>query len=318
MTPLFTALGRLSPRPMVEVLVHPRVARVLDGHPAIDRLLTFDRRLAWLGPLAPGVRALRGEGFEVVVSCANWLAPSLTQSLVCRLIGARGVVIGPAAWPAGLLADVAVAPLLGTQHEVAQRQHLLSPLGVDERVDPLSFRPLNPSPSLGGLLARCRSAPHAVLNPGGRLSSRRAPPEAFAEAARALLANGRTPIVAWGPGEEELARSVISSVPGALLAPPTGMDDLAALMQAAGLTVCNNTGPMHLSVAVGAPTMGLFVQMPMERWGHHAPPHRMVDLTGLAGDEPSARVFADVQAFARSLASEAGGPARAASPGSPL
>ncbi|MFY0575310.1 glycosyltransferase family 9 protein [Cystobacter fuscus] len=129
------------------------------------------------------------------------------------------------------------------------------------------------------------------------------PSRAFAAGARALLASGRTPIVTWGPGEEELARSVVAAAPGALLAPPTNIDELAALMRDAGLTLCNNTGPMHLSVAVGAPTLGLFLHMDMARWGHPYPPHRMVDLTPVvdSGGELEARVFAEVRSFAEEL-----------------
>jgi ADP-heptose:LPS heptosyltransferase len=40
---------------------------------------------------------------------------------------------------------------------------------------------------------------------------------------------------------------------------------------------------MHLSVAVGTKTIGLFLHMPVERWGH-GPPHLMVDLTPNAGN----------------------------------
>ena len=54
-------------------------------------------------------------------------------------------------------------------------------------------------------------------------------------------------------------------------------------MRGAGLTICNNTGPMHLSVALRVPTIGLFLEMPIERWGHPQPPHRMIDLTPNAG-----------------------------------
>jgi ADP-heptose:LPS heptosyltransferase len=74
-------------------------------------------------------------------------------------------------------------------------------------------------------------------------------------------------------------------------------------MRAAGLTVTNNTGPMHLSVAVGAPTLGLFFRIDMERWGHAYPPHRMVDLTPIAeaGSGLEERVFEEVRAFAALL-----------------
>ena len=39
---------------------------------------------------------------------------------------------------------------------------------------------------------------------------------------------------------------------------------------------------MHLSVAMGVPTVALFFHMPTRRWGHPHPPHQMLDLTAAA------------------------------------
>jgi heptosyltransferase III len=303
-TPLLRTLKELTGggAPQVHVLVHAKVARALAGHPSLDALISFDRRQLWLGALAPGIRALRREHYDVVVDCANWEAPSVTSALVSRLAGPRAVVIGPQVWPVSLLHSLSVPARAGTRREAVQRAHLLTPLTGGRIIDGLSFREPNIGEGFRSYLQGL-SGPCALVNPGGRLGERRIPPEAFAAAARALLATGRQPIIAWGPGEEALAQSVVKGAPGALLAPATNLDELAALMRTAGLTVTNNTGPMHLSVAVGAPTLGLFLRMDMERWGHPSAPHRMVDLTSeihsSAGLE--ARVFEEARSFSVGL-----------------
>jgi len=278
-TPLFRALKSLPKPPIVEVLVHPRVARVLEGHPEIDVLRTFHPRERLWGPLSKSIRALRRERFDVVVNCASWADPSVGPAIVSRLIGAHGVVVGPAVKPVGALSDVAVEPRTDTRHEARQRLHLLSPLGVTDESVPLSFRPLPADPVVQAVRADVGGRPYAVVNPGGRLGVRRVPPEVFRAAARLLVEHGVVPLVTWGPGEEALARETAQDLPGARIAPPTTIDQLAALMSAAALTVCNNTGPMHLSVAVGTPTLAFFLNMEMGRWGHPDAPHRMVDLT---------------------------------------
>lgn len=303
-TPLLSALKRAHPGAEVHVLAHAKVARALEAHPDADRVLAFDRRRLWLGPLAPGVRALRRAGYDTVVDCANWSVPSVTNALVSRLVAPRAQLVGPAVWPVGLLHSVPVPARADTRHEATQRLHLLAPLTGGEPEAPLSFRAPRVPESFRPQLEAAARTPHAVVNPGGRLGWRRIPPEAFAAAARALVESGRTPLVTWGPGEEALARQVVDAAPGAVMAPPTSLDELAALMRAAGLTVCNNTGPMHLSVALGVPTLALFLRMDMERWGHPAPPHRMVDLTPVvdAGGDVAARVADEVRAFARAVA----------------
>ena len=306
-TPLLSTLKAHPQPPEVHVLVHSKVARVLEGHPGAERVIALDRRLLWLGPLAPGLRALRRERYDVVVDCANWSNPSVTSALISRLVGPRSIVIGPSTWPVRYLHSLSVPPRIDTRSEALQRVHLLAPLVQEVWRERMSFREPRPGETFRAWLKAGEGSPRAVVNPGGRLDYRRIPPAAFASAARALLASGRTPIVTWGPGEEALARGVVAAAPGAQLAPPTTLDELAALMRSAGLTVCNNTGPMHLSVAVQAPTLALFLRMDMERWGHPYSPHRMVDLTPVvdSGADLEARVFEEVRSFASTLPARA-------------
>lgn len=77
-------------------------------------------------------------------------------------------------------------------------------------------------------------------------------------------------LVVWGPGEEPLARAIADGS-GATLAPPTDLALLAALMRRARLVVSNNSGPMHLGVAVRTPTVGVFFRGDSARWGHLVP-----------------------------------------------
>lgn len=270
----------------VHVLVHPKMVRVLDGHPKVARQWPFTKSWACLA-------ALRAQRFDAVVDCGNWDTESVTSAIVARLAGGPSVVLGPAHFPAGWLADVPVAPLKDTRSEAEQRAHLVSPLVPASGPLIMSFRPTAPF-EVPGL-----AAPFAVVNPGGRLGERRLPPDLFARVAQALADAGVTPLVTWGPGEEALADAVCAACPKAVRAPPTTLDQLASLMRAAKLTVCNNTGPMHLAVAAGSPTLAFFFGIDLDRWGHSRPPHSMLDLTaaaqsgedvaGLAADQ--ARLF---------------------------
>src|SRR5689334_21862093 len=76
LTPLFSALRARTPEVEIHALVHPKIARVLEGHPELDRLHRMGRGV---------VRALRTERFKAVVDCTNWTAPSTTSALVSRL-----------------------------------------------------------------------------------------------------------------------------------------------------------------------------------------------------------------------------------------
>src|SRR5258708_39191662 len=60
-TPLFGIIKNAIAGAKVDALVHPRTARILKDHPLVDRIIPFDARRLFLGPLSPGIRALRRE-----------------------------------------------------------------------------------------------------------------------------------------------------------------------------------------------------------------------------------------------------------------
>src|SRR5262249_16549214 len=115
MTPLLSTL-RSDPRTFeVSILTHEKIARVLEGHPAIDRLYTIDPRKLWSRPWDQQFNRLRKETFDLVVDCTNWETPSVTSAILSRAISPRTPVVGPAAPPCGGLRDIAVAPLTFTK-----------------------------------------------------------------------------------------------------------------------------------------------------------------------------------------------------------
>jgi ADP-heptose:LPS heptosyltransferase len=70
---------------------------------------------------------------------------------------------------------------------------------------------------------------------------------------------GVRPIVVWGPGEEDLARSIARAAgPSVALAPPTGLRLLAALLRRSTVFVGADTGPMHLAWVTGCRVVALF------------------------------------------------------------
>jgi heptosyltransferase-2 len=77
----------------------------------------------------------------------------------------------------------------------------------------------------------------------------------FAELARQLTDQGIVTLTCPGPGEEEAAKA---AAPSAIALPALGLGAYAALCRLASLTVANDSGPMHLAAAVGAPVIGLF------------------------------------------------------------
>ena len=77
----------------------------------------------------------------------------------------------------------------------------------------------------------------------------------FADLCKFLISEGHHVIACPGPGEEETCRR---SLPGATIVPKLSLGAYAAVMEGAERVVANNSGPMHLAAAVGAPVLGIF------------------------------------------------------------
>jgi ADP-heptose:LPS heptosyltransferase len=98
---------------------------------------------------------------------------------------------------------------------------------------------------------------YAVLHPGATDPRRRWPVEAFAEVGRALASAGRRIVVTGVPAEADLLAGVAERT-GGLIADRLSLTALLALLAGADVVVSNDTGPLHVAVAVGAPTVGIF------------------------------------------------------------
>jgi lipopolysaccharide heptosyltransferase I len=87
-----------------------------------------------------------------------------------------------------------------------------------------------------------------VILPGAGKPNKLWPAERWREVARRTGA-----VVAWGPGEEKLARSISENV-----APPTNLRELAGLLKNARIVIGGDTGPLHLAAALGTKVVGLY------------------------------------------------------------
>jgi ADP-heptose:LPS heptosyltransferase len=103
--------------------------------------------------------------------------------------------------------------------------------------------------------------PTVLMIPGGAAHrlDKRWPAEKYGELAKALYAEGYDIVVVGGIQEQEIARKIQRGLSQAR--DLTGRTDFAAIAllgARAGLVIGNDTGPLHLAAAAGAPTIVLF------------------------------------------------------------
>jgi ADP-heptose:LPS heptosyltransferase len=125
-----------------------------------------------------------------------------------------------------------------------------------------------PPPDLSWILASAPAErqggsrrPSVLLIPGGAAHrlDKRWPAERYADLAKALYDQGHDILVIGGPQETELAHVIQRRVSQARdLTGRTDFAQIGVLGARAALVIGNDTGPLHLAAATGAPTIVLF------------------------------------------------------------
>ena len=322
--PVARAIRRARPSVHLTWIVEAREYALLRDHPDLDMVIPVDTRL-WrrlirrpsgvrevLGKVSRLRGRIRAARFDVVLD----LQGLIKSGLLTAYTGAP-LRIGFTADHCReglncLFTNRRVRPPATAVHVVDQYLSLLDPLGVAP--DPVEFHVPIPDLAarrmddfLGEQGVKSRDLLVAV-NPGAGRANKRWPIEHFRRLADEL---GHEPgvkiLLLWGPDEVHMARQIRDgSSARAILAPPTDLHELAALLRRSALMVANDTGPLHLAAALGTPSLGLFGPTRAERNGPYGPRNRGLQspdgtMSGLA---PAAALGA-----ARDLLA-AGGPAR--------
>jgi lipopolysaccharide heptosyltransferase I len=288
-TPVAEALAEAFPAARLTWVVERRAAVLLHDHEHLAEVVTIDTH-AWRRVRAPAAalalaqtlrelrQRLRAARFDVALDLQG-----LVKSGVVTAATGAPVRIGFAAGFRrerlnGLFTNRHVTPPPSARHVVEQYLALLEPLGVAPRR--VTFRLPTREAAEGRVeefFAESGLKPHGrvvVLNPGAGRPAKRWPVERFVELAARLSreASARV-LVLWGPGEQPAAQA-IAQAPGAVLAPPTDLETLIAVMRRASLVVAADTGPLHVAAAVGTPCVGLYGPTSAVRNGPYGTGHR--------------------------------------------
>jgi len=114
-----------------------------------------------------------------------------------------------------------------------------------------------------------------VLHPGSGGSCPSWPAESWARLVTLLRDAGRQAVISLGPGDAATGAAFDAAAGAAREAPrfSAGLAELAALARRAATFAGNNTGPLHLAAAVGAPVLGLYAPWATcgaSRWGPYS------------------------------------------------
>lgn len=268
------------PDVQIDFLIEDRFASILEGHPAIERLVVVPRKNPWQIPAY--LRALRSVRYDAVLDLHGIFKSSvhvlLTRSR--RKIGyARPCSREGAAFAYHQQIDLPT-PL---PHRADRGNYLLRALGLSG-----SQRPgmLPTGPEIPCVFAD-PGRPKVILHPGTShfAAFKRWPIQNFIELARRLRSQQFSVAMSYGPGETELFRTAKAAVPDLIEidGPSLGLLGLGQAMRQADVVVAADTGPLHIAAGVGTQVVALFGPKDSKLYGprgeghlvlHHAVPCR--------------------------------------------
>jgi lipopolysaccharide heptosyltransferase I len=284
--PVANSLRDALPRAFLAWVVEDRCAELLRGHRALDELAVIPR--GWLKSPANvwGVRRqLRQLRFDITIDLQG-----LTKSAAAAwLSGARRRIGFDGVDGRELSRWLNNQLILPTRTHVVDRNlELLGALGIDRPTVRFDLADALADAATAERIVQTIGSPErfAVINPGAGWPSKLWPANRYAAVAKHLgEARGVRSIVVWaGKQERAWAEEIVFRSGGhTALAPPTTLRELAAIARCAALFVSADTGPLHLAVAVGTPSVGLFGPVPAARNGPYGPQHVSVQRICLQG-----------------------------------
>ncbi|MCU1606250.1 MAG: ADP-heptose:LPS heptosyltransferase [Modestobacter sp.] len=282
----------MSARPAAVVLRPLGLGDLLTGIPAIRgvRAAVPDHRLVLatttaLAPLAQLVDAVDEVLPARELEPLDWSGPPPELAVDLHGKGPLSHVVVAGLHPQRLLTFDSPGypgpPWYPDEHEVRRWCRLVEEgLGVPCDPDALDLAVPAVAPPVHGA---------AVVHPGAAFPGRRWPPDRFAVVARHLAAAGHDVRITGGPAERELARTVadLAGLPGdAVLAGRTTSMELAAVVAAARVVVCGDTGVAHLATAYRRPSVVLFGPVSPALWGPPPRPQHVVLWHGDGAGDP--------------------------------
>ncbi len=288
--PVLNKLRRRYPNARIDWLVTPAIAELLAHNPAINNVIEFVRD-EWSAPWRPTpwvnaarlIAQLRAAEYDLVIDLQGQL-----RSAVFAFTSGAPVRIGfdkprpdaftslpriipeearKHAWKGAregswlAYTDCIALPTLDV-HPVERYLGVGPMLGLDDGPADFSFPiPREATVRIEGLLDyyEIAKARLAVIAPGTVWETKQWRADGFGEVARHLLKQKLAVVLVGSESERGLCEEIAKLAPGVVnLAGETSLSELAALMSRAALCVTNDSGPMHLAVALGRPVVGVF------------------------------------------------------------
>lgn len=294
-TPAFHAIKASLPGARLTLLASPVGAQVAELNPDIDDIIVYEA--PWMDPWhkllqdsrreQEMIARMREQHFDAAIIFTSYRQSALPAAYLCYLADIPLRLAASIDGPGSLLTTRHKHPE-HMMHEVERGLDLVGAVGLTTSETDLVLRvPAQAREDVFDLLMTRGVDPRRpliVVHAGCSMPARTYSWEMYAEVIDLLIERCDATVVMTGSdGERELVERILGRVQAGHrlavlpLAGALSFPGLCALIEAADLTITNNTGPMHIAAAVKTPVIALFaLTNPPEQWGPWHVVHRQL------------------------------------------
>jgi ADP-heptose:LPS heptosyltransferase len=273
LTPALRLMKTAFPAARVEVLLADRYGDALKRNPCVDEILT-----------ARALPGLRLRGYDLAFDFSPQHAFSMSSAVWTYLSGAKRRIGFDRGDAAKFLDDLAPVPARRA-HETANLASLVRHAAPGTALPPdesmrteYHFAPGEKEAGAKAWSSWGLDQDSVALFLGAR-AEKRLDPSWFFDLGERLVRSGRKAVLTGGPAERKLLEG--RTIPaGVVVAPEVPLRDFAAAIVHARAVLTADTGPMHLAVALGVPTLQLFSHTEPWRFGYALPEHSLLETPG--------------------------------------
>lgn len=285
--PVVTAIKRANPGARITWVLQPGPASLVRGHPDVDEIVAFERKRG-LGGFLDVRRELGRRRFDITLAMQSYFKAGLITAFT-RAPVKLGFDRERARDGTWIFTN---ARLERREERHFQDQYLEFAEAVGADPEPLEWNlgPWEEERAWRDRFAARFDRPLATVVVATSKPEKDWVPERWAEVCDALWEElGMQPVLAGGRSERERrAEAVIRArtrcEPVSTLGCP--FRELVSILDASSLVLTPDTGPMHMSVAIGTPTIALMGYTNPKRTGPYRRFHDlMVDAYGDSGED---------------------------------
>jgi len=258
-TPVLTNLKRIFPAAEIVVMTTPEARTLVQFHPAVSKVIAFDKRgddrgLKGLFRLAA---RLKEENFSIVLSLHKSARTSLLLALarIPERYGFREAVFS--------FLYTRTVRRAHLTHEAQRNLVILQ--NLDAKLSELDARlsigiPPECDVEASELLAHVDCSRLVAIAPGSVWATKRWTSSGFAAVADELIEMGYRIVLIGGPRDQESADELTRLMAGSTinLVGKASLLTSAAIIRSSRLLITNDSAPLHIASAVGTPVVALF------------------------------------------------------------